>query len=95
MEQLGAWLKEARVRRGTGSKPLSMRAASIEIGCTENSYLHWEQGERMPEVTRNGLLQKLAQFTGRSEVEILQALGVLSDAQMSYSVYKSLVPSAA
>lgn len=78
-DEFSHMLYSARVSRGTPDKPLPMRKAAAILDTTEATYGTWEKGTVRPIIKPGeGLVQRLAWFTGRSELEILEALDILS-----------------
>lgn len=79
-DEFGRMLYKARIARaGVDGKPLPMRKAAYILDVTEVTYGSWEKGNAKPTLRPGeGLLQRLAHFTQRSEIELLEALDILS-----------------
>jgi len=79
-DDFGRMLYEARVWRGAGTdKPLPMRKAAAILDTTEATYGTWEKGNVRPKLQGgDGLLQRLAFFTGQSELDLLVAMDVMT-----------------
>lgn len=87
-DEFAMMLYQARLDRPKANgKPLAMAVAAAECGTTEHTYGTWEKGTAKPALrSGDGLLQRLATFTGYSEQDVAIALGVMSDPETDNGV---------
>lgn len=79
-DEFSMMLYQARLDRPKpNGKPLAMATAAAECGTTEHTYGTWEKGAKPVLRPGDGLLQRLAKFTGYSEADVAIALGIMSD----------------